>query len=87
MKTWHAHLRRTAKIIEFTYEDCNAFFFCYCKREENEKGTRDILAPRLSARHKCYVCVKDAEKRGIFVAFNVLGILYSFSFFCDNYYC
>lgn len=26
MKTWHAHLRRTVKLIEFTYEDCNAFF-------------------------------------------------------------
>lgn len=85
MKTWHAHLRRTVKLIEFTYEDCNAFF-CNCKREENEKGTRDILAPRLSARHKCYVCVKDAGKRGRYVALSVLGIFYSFSYFCDNYY-
>lgn len=23
MKTWHAHLRRTVKLIEFTYEDWN----------------------------------------------------------------
>lgn len=24
MKTWHAHLRRTGKLQQFTYEDCTS---------------------------------------------------------------
>lgn len=44
--------------------------------------TCDILAPRLSARHKFYFCVKDAEKTCNYVILSVLGIFYKL--FCTS---
>lgn len=44
--------------------------------------TCDILAPRLSARHKSYFCVKDAEKTCNYVILSVLGIFYKL--FCTS---
>lgn len=84
MKTWHAHLRRTVKLIEFTYEDCNVlfFFFSPTAKEKRMKRECDILAPRLSARHEFYFCVKDAEKTCKYVILSVQGVFYKF--FCTS---
>lgn len=47
-------------------------------KERRIKRERDILAPRLSARHKFYFCVKDAKTTCKYVILSVLGTFYKF---------